>query len=776
MADPALSFGALLRQLRIDAGLTQEELAHAAGISARSVSDLERGVTVAVRVRTVQLLADALGLKGSVRDTFNAAARGRGSAQWVPAGNGAVTCTLPGDIAAFAGRGPELQMLTAEAGQMAAIRVIGGMPGVGKTALAIRAAYLMRDRFPDGQFFIDLHGHTPGQAPMRPEAALAELLAAAGVEPRFMPRDMRGRAGLWRDRTVGRRMLLILDNATDSIQVAPLLPGGNSCLVLVTSRRHLGDLPGAIVPIALEGLPAAQAAEMFLQLAPRAGSSPRAEAEELVALAGYLPLAISLLARVYTNHPSWTLSDLARETKASLLTLTAERASIAGAFDVSYRCLAPDHKLVLRRLGVHPGTTVDAFSAAALAGISLQQAGGHLDILSNEGLLIEVSYRRYGMHDLIRRYAQDRSGTDPAPDRDQALSRLLDYYQYVSAVSQALMAHQPPAGPSAVSAGLPPAAVPDLHDRNQALSWARAERSNLLACLDYATRMSQHGRVIALTAALAALLRQDGPWAEAVTRHTAAAEAARHIGERSGEAIALGHLGDARRLAGDYRGAVEATRAALGIFRDLGDKMGEANALTDLGSALYFLDDYAEAVKCQEIALSIYRQLNEPLGQGHALAELGAVRTVTGDYPGATDALETALDTLADCGNQAGQANALNYLGVVRRLTGNLEGAVEALTAALAIFRELGNLGGEANALAELGAVSLLLEDYAGTGAALERALGINRALGDRGGEAVVLGFLGMARRSAGDYPAAAQALTEALAIFRVHSRGAERV
>ena len=115
------------------------------------------------------------------------------------------------------------------------------------------------------------------------------------------------------------------------------------------------------------------------------------------------------------------------------------------------------------------------------------------------------------MHDLIRRYAQERSGGDPAAERDQALGRLLDYYQYVAAISQASLAHQPQAGPGPARSALPPAVVPDLNDRTRALSWVRAERFNLLACLDYAARTGQHVRVVALTAALAALLRQDGP-------------------------------------------------------------------------------------------------------------------------------------------------------------------------------------------------------------------------------------------------------------------------
>ena len=238
---------------------------------------------------------------------------------------------------------------------MVAIHAIDGMPGVGKTTLAVHVAHLLRPRFPDRQLFIDLHGHTPGQDPLTPEAALAGLLTAIGVDARNLPGDLQGRTSLWRDRMAGQRAVLVLDNAAGSDQVAPLLPGDEDCLVLVTSRRYLGDLPGTAVPVLLQVLSSEEAREMFVRLVPRAIGQDPAVAE-LVRLAGFLPLAISLLARVYARHPSWTLTDLAAETRASMLTLAAEKDSVAAAFEVSYRHLDPDHRKFFQRLGLHPGT------------------------------------------------------------------------------------------------------------------------------------------------------------------------------------------------------------------------------------------------------------------------------------------------------------------------------------------------------------------------------------------------------------------------------------
>ena len=186
-----------------------------------------------------------------------------------------------------------------------------------------------------------------------------------------------------------------------------------------------------------------------------------------------------------------------------------------------------------------------------------------------------------GWADLIRCYAGDLTADDPAAERGRGLERLLDYYQYTAATAEALLARQVRTAPAPTA---PPAAVPDLPDRPAALSWARTEYANLLACLDHVTRAAQHARVVALTAALAAMLRQDGPWNEAMARHITAVASARHLADMPNMANALDELGIVRRLTGDYLGAAQAQQEALDIYRDLGDRQGQANALDHLGT------------------------------------------------------------------------------------------------------------------------------------------------------------------------------------------------
>ena len=777
-------FGSRLRVSRLAAGLSQEQLAGRSGLSVRAISDLERGRTRWPHPDSVGRLADGLGLGGAGRAEFVALAARRLAPSAIPARAGPDTSigrhsvpevrySLPPDTAAFTGRREELDRITAAVtaaagtGGVVAIHAIGGMPGVGKTALAVHAAHVLKDRFPDRQLFLSLHAHTPGQVPVTPEAALAGLLAAAGVDARYLPGDLEGRAALWRDRMAGQKALLVLDNAASSAQVAPLLPGSEGCLVLVTSRRHLGDLPGAAAPVLLEALPPREAREMFARLAPRAAAGPPAAVAELAELAGFLPLAVSLLARVCARHPSWTLADVAAETRTRMLTLTAENDSVAAAFEMSYRHLDPVRQEFFRRLGLHPGTIIDRYAAAALAGCSLEEATGQLDVLHGEGLLTEAGHRRYGLHDLIRRYAQDLAATDSAATREQALNRLLDYYEHTAVRAETLLAGQARTTSPARSAQAPPAAVPVLGDSTQALEWARAERASLLACLDQATATGQHARVVAFTTAITSLLRLDGPWTSAITRHATAVTAAGHLGDRQGQANALTDLGDVRRLIGDYRGGAEALQEALGIFRDTGNRDGEANALRDLGAGRRMTGDYRGAVEALEEALGIYRDTGNRRGEASALREIGDVRRMTGDYRGGAEALQEALGIFRDTGDRRGQANALIYLGIVRRRTGDYRHAGEALEEALGIYRDISSRPGQANALIYLGAVRRHTGDYRGGAEALGEALGIFRDTGNRGGEANALTSLAIVRRITEDYVGAAKALGEALGIYR---------
>jgi len=774
VAETPVRFAGVLRGLRAAAGLTQEELAEAAGLTPRAISDLERGVVARPHKDTVRLLADALRLVGPARAEFEAAAReGRAVPVRAGADGAAAARALPRDIASFTGRQRELaELVDAAAGAsgVVGIHAIGGMAGVGKTAFAVHAAHRLAGRFPGGQIFVPLHGHTPGQQPVGPADALASLLLVIGVPAGRIPPGLEARMALWRDRVAGRQLLLILDDAAGSEQVRPLLPGTGGSLVLVTSRRRLTALEDART-ISLDTLPPGEAAGLLARLAARPELDPADPAlAEIARLCGFLPLAIGMLARQLHHHPAWTAGGRAAELAAAvdrLGLLTTENVSVAAAFDLSYADLTEQQQRLFRRLGLHPRAVADGYAAAALDDTDLTTARRGLEALYDHCLLTEPAPGRYRMHDLIREHARalaDRE--DSGDDRDQAIGRLLDYYQHAAARAEALLARQPRPG-GALATGTTPAAMPVLGDREQALAWARTERTSLLACLDQATAAGQHARVIGLTAGLAGLLRNDGPWAEAITRHATAVRAARHLGDRLGQADALTVLGDLRWLTADYPGAVRDLQEALDITRDLGDRPGQANALNNLAKVRRETGDCPAALRDLEEALGTHRDTGERLGQAYTLFNLGTVRQMTGDYPGAARDLGDALGIYRDLGDRLGQADALAFLGMVRRLTGDWPGATADLEQALSFYRDLGYRRGQANILLNRGMVRRATGEYPGAAGDWAEALGIYRDIGDPRGQANTLLNLGMVRRLTGDWRGAAGDLEEALRIYR---------
>ena len=685
-----------------------------------------------------------------------------------------VRSSLPPDTAVFTGREAELELITAAVaeaaeavGGMVAIRAIDGMPGVGKTALALHAAHLLAGEFPDRQLFVDLHGHTVGREPVTPADALAGLLAATGADPRHLPPDVEGRAALWRHRIAGQRAVVLLDNAVSSAQVKPLLPGAPGCLVLVTSRRHLADLPGAVVQVPADVLPDDEAVLMFTRLAPRAAADDPAAVAELTRLAGSLPLAVNLLARAYARHRAWSLADLAAEARSQPLTMKAEQVSVAAAFEVSVAHIEPAWQRFFGCLGLHPGSSFDAYSAAALAGVSLTEAGMLLDALHGEGLLTETAWRRYGMHDLIRRYALDRiSRSMTSGDQGTAVGRLLDYYQHTACRAQALTTTLTRGGQFAWP-GVAPARAPELTDDQGAHAWLRAERANLLACLDYAAAEHMPERVVALTAGLSELLRRDGPWFEAVKRHERASQAAVELADKPGLASALLSLADAQWLTGDFPVAARTAFRALVLFGELGDRLAEANASVLLADTRRLTADYSGAAQLLERALGIFEKLSDRLGQAQALLSLAMVRRITGDFSSAAASAQHALAISAELGRQREQARALALLGDLRRDTGDFPAAIAAAEQALELYCDVGERCGQAGAMWTLGAAHRAAGNYRAASSALVQALGIWHDIGDRYWQASVLVSLGAVRRDTHDYPAARAQLGEALRIFR---------
>jgi tetratricopeptide (TPR) repeat protein/transcriptional regulator with XRE-family HTH domain len=774
-------FAALLRKLRTAAGLTQEELAEAARLSYRSISDLERGINLSPRKETMRLLADALKLGGAERAAFEAAAKSRGqhgrpTGHPAPAVGGLATATrtLPRDITSFTGREPELGRLieaatqTAEAGGTVGIYAVGGMAGIGKTTFAVHAAHLLAGRFPDGQIFLPLHGHTPGQQPVDPAEALASLLQTAGVAAQQVPRGLEARARLWRDYLFGKRMLIVLDDAARTEQVRPLLPGTAGSLVLITSRRHLTALEDAQA-VSLDTLPPADAAQLFVRLA-RCGLDPRDPAvAEITRLSGYLPIAVSMLASQLHHHPGWTVSDLAADLAAArdrLAMMTTEDVSVAAAFGLSYRDLDASLQQTFRRLGLHPGTAIDLWAAAALTGHDLAATRRQLEALYDQHLLIEPSHGRYRMHDLIREHARDLAAADSAADRESAADRLLGYYTSVSRSANRYLARWNYAAGAAGTVGQS-GEEPVLRGGEDAVAWMNTETSNLYAAVEYASANGRPAVAIAISAAVHGFLRRYGKFQQAIRFSDVALAAARGAGDQQAEARSRTELGDMQRLSGHYPAAIDNLSRAVELYRTLGERQGEANALNELAAAHYLSDSYPAATEELLRALRLYRDLGDQLGEAHALNHLGAMHHLVADYQAAVDNQTHALKLYRELGYLLGEANATIELGLVQYLTGDYRAAVTSLGRGLELARALGYRTGEADALVTLGAVQLETGDRAEAAASLGAALARSKDLGYRVGEASALHYLAVAQYQGGDQPGASRHIALALAIYR---------
>jgi tetratricopeptide (TPR) repeat protein/transcriptional regulator with XRE-family HTH domain len=770
-----VTFGVLLRKLRDDAGLTQEELAEAASVSPRSVSDLERGVNKTARKDTARLLAGALGLTGTARAVFEAMARGREPAQTSGVGQGAAaTRTLPRDSASFVGRERELAKLVGAASDVSGsadvvgIYVIGGMAGVGKTAFAVHAAHHLAAQFPGGQIFLRLHGHTPGQQPTAPVDALASLLLTAGVVPDQIPPGLEARTALWRDRLAGNPLLLVVDDAVDSQQVEPLLPGSGGSMVLVTSRRHLSALEGARA-ISLDTLAEEEAAQLVVRLAGRPELSVQdAAVGEIARLCGCLPLALGMLARQLHHHGAWTAAELAADLVAArdrMALMTTENLSVAAAFDLSYRDLGPSEQRMFGLLGLHPGSDFDAYAAAALTGEDLEKARHQLAALYDHYLLTEQTKGRYRFHDLIREYARLLSAEESAGSNLLAQTRLLEYYTHAVRSADLQLPRRIPAVSPAV-ASFSPDYLPDLETREAATAWLAAERMNLDGAVRIAAAADRAEQAVAVATALHAFLRNEGYWDHARNLYQTALDAARRAEDRLGEALILANLGDIVSLAGAYPEATAHLTAARTLMRGIGNPLGEAGALTTLGFTQSLAGDYPAAAASQEQALKLYRTVGDPLGEAQTSKDLGVLLSLVGKYQAAIANHERALRLYRSLGNQLGEANTLNCLAAARILSDDYPPAIRALRNGLDLFCALGYPLGQAFTLTELGVVYTFTGEYQEATVTLTEAIDLFCHLRHRLGQANALKDLAIVQRATGDHSSAMASLTEALELY----------
>ncbi|WP_461119220.1 AfsR/SARP family transcriptional regulator [Saccharothrix stipae] len=660
--------------------------------------------------------------------------------------------TLPRDVEDFTGRDLERDRLVDASAELTAI---DGMAGIGKTALAVHVAHRLADRYPDAQLFVDLHAHTADREPTGPAAALGVLLRSLGTPAERLPPGLEERAALWRAELAGRKAVLVLDDAVDSAQVRPLLPGGPGCRVLVTSRRRLADLEAART-VSLDVLPHADATALFTRVLgeDRAEVEPGAVAE-VVRQCGGLPLAIRIAAARLRTRPAWTVAHLVERLRAGpvLAELATGDRSVAAALTLSYQALPPDRRRLFRLLGLHPGAEVDAHAAAALGDIGVPAADRLLEDLLDLHLLHQSAPGRYRFHDLVRAFTAQLS-TDTADgdaahaddDRHAALTRLFDLYLHAAARAMDLIAPREKSRRPEV--GRATTAVPPMDDYGQAMAWLERERSNLVAVATHTGPGGANGRAGLLSGTLLRYLDLRGHHEDALAVHGHAVLTARAAGDRRLECQSLGNLGTVYERLGRYADAADHHRWALALAEALDDPALAGRTHNNLGNAHLAVADHRQALAHYRQALDLARQTGDRAGQGRTANNAGIVHERLGQYEAAVAHHRHALDLAAD--DPAGRAYALHGLGIAHQGLGRLADALAHLGEAMALAEETGNRGLEGYTAQGLGSAHLGLGRYDEAAEHHRHALAVGEETGNRGLQAEALNGLGDTDRAAG--------------------------
>ncbi|MGH3680051.1 MAG: BTAD domain-containing putative transcriptional regulator [Natronosporangium sp.] len=665
---------------------------------------------------------------------------------------------LPADIASFTGRSTALKTLdTLLTDGVAAPRapiIIIGTAGVGKTALAVHWAHQVVDQFPDGQLYLNLRGHSP-EEPVRPTEALPALLRSLGTPPEQIPTGEAEAAARYRSQVAGRQVLVILDNVASIEQVRPLLPGSSRCLVLVTSRNRLTGLvarDGARA-VELDVFPPDEAQSLLTRFlgAERVSAEPQA-ATALAAACAYLPLALRIAAASLLDSPHRTIaSHVARLTGVdALTTLRADgdrSSAVRGALELSYRAIPPPAQRLFRRLGLAPGADFTASAAAALAGATVETTATMLHQLASAHLIGEHVPGRYTFHDLLRLYASQLAESDDSDEeRTAAVERLL--HTYLRTTDNAAILLYPQMLRIPVQIPDVPTLAP-LNQREDALAWLEAERSNLAAAVTLAardrlnppawlladrlrgyfwhTRHTSDWLRIAEAALAAAERGGDAParaaahfnvahlyqavaaHGEAVTHYAAACDHAEECSWTACQVAALSNIGMLYQDIGDLQRAAEHLSRSLSLDVGLTYTGGRAISHVNLGAVDRQRGRLMQAADNFARGLEINRSLSYEHGEAAAAAGLGQTRLDLGELETAHELLSLASRLFRETGDRVGETTSLHWLASIHNVAGRYEHAREAATLAVTQAQEIGDDRCQADALCALGYAQLYL-------------------------------------------------------------------
>jgi DNA-binding SARP family transcriptional activator len=644
---------------------------------------------------------------------------------------------LPGPPGRFTGRHEELQRLSdrAASGATLVITAIGGAGGIGKTWLALYWAHQHADEFPDGQLYVNLRGFDPTGPPTPPAVALRRFLEALGVDPALLAGELEELAALFRSLVAGKRMLVVADNARDTEQVTPLLPGSGTCTVLITSRSRLTGLAtthGARL-LDLDVLPDADARRLLArQLGDdRLAAEPEA-VDDLLATCAGLPLALGITASRAAQHPAFPLAMLAKDlhdtaTRLDSLDAGDLHTNLRAVLSWSHRALDSRTATVFTLVGSAPGPDISLPAAAALTGLPLPQARTALRRLENASLLRQHLPGRYRMHDLTRLYAGEQAADDlPVSARHAALRRLVDFHLHTCYANDQLL--QPFRDPIELDPPAPGCVPERLPDMAAALRWFDAEHACLLATHALAAELGWHTAVWQLAWTMNTFHERRGHSEESMACWRTALAAAEQLGDRGTLLLVRERLGRACSRAGRQHEALEILRRNLILAEAAGDVRMQALTYSNMGAPWELLDDDRQALLCSRRALELYRSIGDAIQETRTLSTIAWHLARIGDYDSALATSEQALAMARAHGYRNAEAALLDTLGYIAHHTGRHTEALHYYSQALQGFHELGGVHTEADIHAYLGDTYAALGQAAEANAAWLRALDFYRA------------------------------------------------
>jgi len=651
---------------------------------------------------------------------------------------------LPPAVRHFVGREFELGKLRdlvrqAQAGHALVIALIDGTAGIGKTTLAVHWAHEVAALFPDGQLYVNLRGFDPSGSPTTVAAAIRGFLEALGVPADRLPASLDGQAALYRTLLTGRRMLVVLDNASDEGQVRPLLPGSSTNMVVVTSRRRLVGLMAADsgYPFSLGFLTTNEAHEL---LSSRLGSDRLASEPiavgELVGLCAHLPLALSVAAARAVVHSQLSITALVEQLRSArdrldVLTTGDASTDVRGVFSWSYQRLAASAQSLFRLMGMHAGPDISASAAASLAGANLATTRPLLAELARANLVEEHAPNRFSLHDLLRLYARELAvGVDPQPMQCAAIRRSLDHYVHTAHAATRLL--DPHRDPIALTEALRGVSPEEIVGQQNALAWFTAEHAVLMAALTQAAEANLDTHVLQLTWALEDYLDRRGHWQEWASNQTLAVNSASRLRDQGWEARAHRGLAGACTQLGRHDDAQHHLQRALDLYDELNDYVGQAHTHLNHGRLSVRQGRYHHALNHARRALELYRAADHRTGEANAMNCVGWYFARLGSYQEALIYCHQALALHQEIGDEVDEAGTWDSLGYIHHHLGAREKAIACYRQAVLLFQKAGDRYFEADTLNRLAEAHYSAGDFESARLLWERAMAILDQLGHR--------------------------------------------